>query len=69
LAAPVLDKLGEPRLPFRLGRFGLKKGVSSFLACAGIEHWVVVADLTVASLFVGVVLYTKEHEDVHFGGF
>lgn len=64
-----MDKLGEPRLPFRLERFGLKKRVSSFLACAGIEHWVVVADWTVALVFVGVPLYTKEHEDAHFGNF
>jgi len=64
-----LNKLGEPRLPFRLGRFGLKKWVSSFLACAGIEHWVIVADWTVALVFVGVLLYSKEHDDPHFGDF
>jgi hypothetical protein len=64
-----LNELGEPRLPFRLGQIGLKKGISSFLACAGIEHRVIVADWTVALLLAGVLLYTKYHEDAHLGDF
>ena len=69
LLASILDKLGEPRLSFRLLWFVLQKRGSSFLACAGIEHWVVVADWIVVLNFVGVLLHTKENEDNHFGDF
>jgi len=66
LAAPVLNKPGEPRFPFRFAWLILKKGVPPFLACAGIKYRVVVAGCIAALFMIGVLRSEEEQEGMHF---